>query len=148
MHTSIPRSYDELEAELQKPVITWNPKKYADQPRVVFARVEDRYQVKSDYTDKDGNSDWYPVLALADERSATVWVRYCSATALRGKVERLDPRIGDLIGLAFVGVADEKDDKSAERWNLKIIERAAGDITADTSDFVPPEEEGGDGIPF
>jgi hypothetical protein len=141
--TGAPLSYEELEAELKKPVVTWKPHRDKTQPRTIIGRVVDRYTKTSDYKATDGLTVTYPVLVVEDDRSDTAWVAYCSAAQLKGKVERHDPRIGDLMGIHFAGFADENDpEKSSQRWNLKIAERTANQLELPTADFV---EEGGDG---
>jgi hypothetical protein len=148
---SVP-DYDVLEAELQRPVTTWRPHKDDEQPRTLIGLVVDRYLKTSDFTDQNGVAERYPVLIVDDERSETAWVVYASAGMLKGKVERLDPRIGDRVGVGYGGRADENDERSPQRWNLKIIEQGEPSTQqqSDDSSGEADKSPGGgvDDIPF
>jgi len=125
MYTDLASRMEELEARLDVPTVSWLPWKYPEQPTKVIGVVSDRRTKTSDFINKDGTTNVYPVLSIRDARENVEWTVYCSPAQLQGKVERLDPQIGDLVGTSYLGKPDENDPQSPHRHNFEVYERAA-----------------------
>ena len=95
---------------LETPSVASVSHKDEKQPRTIVGRVIDSYTTASDYNDEP-----VPVVLLDDNDNATEWIVKGYATSLAGQLERLQPHIGDLLGVGYSGRADEEDVKSAHR---------------------------------
>jgi hypothetical protein len=121
---SVPiRTRESLLEELRKPSEPWVPVKETAQPREILGRVSDVYTTTSDYADSSGTYPSIPVVCI--ETGDVEYVVKGYAGMLRGKLTRLNPGIGDLVGIAYLGQPDPNDSKSPHRFNVRVFERSA-----------------------
>jgi len=140
-------THAQLLAELQKPSSPWMPHREADQPKSIIIRVTDRYTTASDFSGPDGVPVIVPVLVGDDVEASREWIVKAYSGQLQGKVERLNPQPGDLVGISYLGRPDEDDPKSPHRHNVRVFERAGGVAQSDTGPADVLERPAGDDAP-
>jgi len=96
---------------------TWQPKE-GDPTKIVGELV----------AFDEGIGDWgpYPVLTLVEPGATTGWKVFGFGSVLKNEIERQQPRIGDQVGIKYVGLQQPKGKGKPYELFRVVVERVAG----------------------
>lgn len=96
----------------------WMPWEETDQPSGIQGRVKFRSTIGDDY----GHDD-IPLLEIED-KNGDLWSIRGYSTALKSQIERVDPQVGDLFAVKYLG--EKAGRKSGKDYhNVKAAKKAA-----------------------
>ena len=151
-----PDAFDEIEDRLDHPPLLWDPKEALKDPdkcyreRRVIGVVEERETRTSTLK---GSSDYeHTVLRLRDgTRVGVPWW----GTVLKNAVVRYDPRIGDTVGIEYMGTKPNSDPSLADIELFDVIVRRGLSgipethrVLAQEIDSIKLEQGMGDDLPM
>lgn len=96
----------------------------------------------------------YPIVTVLENETGKEVAFHAFHTVAKDEILRLEPKVGDTIGIAYLGLV-EKEDSRYELYRVKVIRKdvvAAGfdpiELAAPEPMVEPEKSLGGDDIPF